>query len=124
MITWDIENFYPSCNTQKVIEAVNIRLEERKSKFQRTECIVEAISLVMSSNNCQFQDEHYMQINGATIGGLESASTTDIFGAIFLDKPALKEGPFQPLKLIRYRDDCFDVELNKTEEEIREFTDF
>ena len=93
-------------------------------KFPPTECIVEAISLVMSSNNCQFQDEHYTQINGATIGGPESASTTDIFGAIFLDEPALKEGPFQPLELIRYRDDCFDVELNKTEEEINEFTDF
>ena len=62
LITWDIENFYPSCNTQKVIEAVKIRLEERKSKFPPTECIVEAISLVMSSNNCQFQDEHYTQI--------------------------------------------------------------
>ena len=94
LITWDIENFYPSCNTQKVTEAVKIRLEERKSNFPPTECIVEAISLVMSSNNCQFQDEHYTQINGATIGGPESASTTDIFGAIFLDEPALKEGPF------------------------------
>ena len=78
----------------------------------------------MSSNNCQFQDEHYMQVNGATIGGPESGSTTDIFRAIFLDEPALKEGPFQPLELIRYRDDCFDVELSKTEEEINEFTDF
>ena len=65
-----------------------------------------------------------MQINGATIRGRESASTTDIFGAIFLDALALKEGPFQPLELIRYRGDCFDIELNKTEEEIIEFTDF
>ena len=24
LIIWDIENFYPSCNTQKVIEAVKI----------------------------------------------------------------------------------------------------
>ena len=124
LITWDIENLYPSCNTQKVIEAVKIRLEERKSEFPLTECIVEAISFVMSSNNCQFQDEHYTQINGTTIRGPESASTTDIFGAIFLGEPALKEGPFQPLELIRYRDDRFDVELNKAEEEINEFTDF
>ena len=124
MITWDIENFYPSCNTQKIIEAVKIRLEEQISKFPPTECIVEAISLVMSPNNCQIQDEHYTQINRATIGLLESASTTDIFGAIFLDESALKEGPFQPLQHIRYWDDCFDVELNKTEEEINEFNDF
>ena len=92
LITWDIENFYPSCNTRKVIEVVRIWPEERKLKFPPTECIVEAISLVMSSNNCQFQDEHYMQVNGATIGAPESTSTTDIFGAIFFDEPALKEG--------------------------------
>ena len=114
LITWDLENFHPSWNTQKVIEAISNRLDERDSKFPSTECIVEAISLVIPSNNYQFQDEHYTQINGATIGGPESASTTDIFGAILLDEPAVKEGPFQPLELIRYRDDCFDVELNKT----------
>ena len=124
LITWDLENFHPSWNTQKVIEAVSNRLDERDSKFPPTECIVEAISLVISSNNYQFQDEHYTQRNGATIGGPESASTTDIFGAILLDEPAVKEGPFQPLELIRYRDDCFDVELNKTEDEMNEFTDF
>ena len=42
----------------------------------------------------------------------------------FLGRASIKEGPFQPLELIRYQDDCFDVELNKTEEEINEFTDF
>ena len=78
----------------------------------------------MSSNNCQFQDEYYTQINGGTIEGPESASTTDIFGAIFLDEPALKEGPFELLEFIKYWDDCFDVELNKTKEEVNEFTDF
>ena len=78
----------------------------------------------MSSNNCQFQDDHYTQINGATIGGPESASTADIFGGIFLDEPAFKEGPFRPLELIRYRDDCFDVELNKKKQKINYFTDF
>ena len=67
----------------------------------------------MSSNNCEFQEKHYTQINGATIGGPESASTTDIFRAVFIDEPALKEGPFEPLEFCGYRDDMFDVEIIK-----------
>ena len=78
----------------------------------------------MSSNNCEFQEKHYTQINGATIGGPESASTTDIFRAVFIDEPALKEGPFEPLEFCGYRDDMFDVEITKTKEEINAFTDF
>ena len=61
LISWDIENFYPSCDTEKVIEAARKRLEERVSKFPPTECITEAIKLVMSSNNCEFQEKHYTQ---------------------------------------------------------------
>ena len=58
----------------------------------------------MPSNNCEFQEEHYMQINGATIGGPES------------DEPVLKEGPFEALEVCGYRDDMFDVEMTKTKE--------
>ena len=86
--------------------------------------MTEAITVVMSSNNCQFQEEHYTRINGATIGGPESASTMDIFRAVFIDEPALKEGPFEPLEFCGYRDDMFDVELTKPKQEINAFTDF
>ena len=61
----------------------------------------------MSSNNCEFQEKHYTQINGATIEGPESVSTMDIFRAVFIDEPALKEGPFEPLEFCGYRDDYF-----------------
>ena len=51
LISWDIKNFYPSCDTEKVIEAAR-RFEERVSKFPPTECItLKAIKIVMSSNN-------------------------------------------------------------------------
>ena len=97
---------------------------ERVSKFPPTECVTEAITIVMSSNNCEFQKEHCTQINGATIGGPESVSTTDIFRAVFIDEPALKEGPSEPLEVCGCRDDMCDAELTKTKEEINAFTDF
>ena len=109
--------FYPSCNTQKVIEAGKKSSEDRVSQFPSTDCIVEAISVVMSSNNSEFQGDHYTQVNGAIIEGPDSGSTTDIFGAIFLNEPVFKEGPFQPMEL------SFDIELDKTEVEINTFTE-
>ena len=123
LISWDIENFYPSCDTEKVIEAARKCLKERVSTFPPTGCIIEAIKIVMSSNNCEFQEKNYTQINGATIAGPESASTTDIFRAVFIDEPALKEGRFKPLEVCVYRDDMFDVGITKTKEEINAFTD-
>ena len=39
----------------------------------------------MASNTCNFMGRHFTQIDGATIGGPESASLTDIHGAVFID---------------------------------------
>ena len=54
VISWDIENLYPSCDTEKVNEAARKRLEGRVSKFPPTEYVTEAVKIVMSSNNCEF----------------------------------------------------------------------
>ena len=50
----------------------------------------------MSSNNTKFGGRFFTQSNGATIGGPESASVTNIFGAIFIDPVAKAGGPFIP----------------------------
>ena len=44
-----------------------------------TESIIEALEITMSSNNTKFEGKFFTQSNGATIGGPESASVTDIF---------------------------------------------
>ena len=57
------------------------------------------------------------------MGGPESASTTDISRAVFMDEPALKE-EFEPLEFCGYSYDKFDVEITKTKEGINAFTYF
>ena len=47
----------------------------------------------MSCNNGIFLGKHITQIQGATTGGPESASITDIFGAEYIDKKAMEGGP-------------------------------
>ena len=54
--------------------------------------IIEALEITMSSNNTKFGGRFSTQSNGATMGGRgESASVTDIFGAIFMDPVAKAE---------------------------------
>ena len=66
----------------------------------------------MSCNNGIFLGKHFTQIQGTTIGGSESASVTDIFGAEYIDKKAMEEGPMEPEDWKRYRDDTLDIKEN------------
>ena len=47
----------------------------------------------MSCNNDILLRKHFTQIQGATIGGPESAGVTDNFGAEYIDKRAMEGGP-------------------------------
>ena len=67
---------------------------------------------------------HFTQVNGATIGGPESACVTDIFGAEFIDQIAMRGGPIEPENWKRYRDDTLDIKANCTLKELEEFTDY
>ena len=46
----------------------------------------------MSSNKGKFANNFFTQINGATTGGSESASVTNIFGAVYIDSIANNGG--------------------------------
>ena len=50
----------------------------------------------MSSNITKFGHRFFTQSNEATIGGPESESVSDIFGAIFIDQVAKARRPFIP----------------------------
>ena len=79
----------------------------------------------MSSNSGTFNGKFFTHINGATIGGPESARTTDIFGAIHIET-VVREGDgsliLQDWKW--YRDDTFDIDTNCTGEMIENFTKY
>ena len=84
----------------------------------------------MSCNNGIFLGKHFTQIQGATKGGPESASVTDIFGAEYIDKKAMEGGGgrggggMESEDWKRYRDDTLDIKENCTVEELEIFTDY
>ena len=124
--SWDIVNFYPNCNTQMRIEAVRKVVEDNQQLDLGVpvECVLEALEITMSSNNGKFANNFFTQINGATIGGPESASVTDIFGAIYIDPVAKNGGPIVPTDWKGYRDDTFNIEEEVEEQELSSFTEY
>ena len=90
------------------------------------QCITEALAITMSSSNGEVRGHHFTQNNGATIGGPESASATDIFGEQFIDPIVKSGGPLEPRFWKRYRDDSFDIVWleNAIERKLHEFTDY
>ena len=118
MISWDIKNFYPNCETSMCLEAIKKVLDkyEPKMSILRKACICEAVQITMTSNNCSKTGRFLTQINGATIGGPDSASITDIFGGQFID-PVAERGirtnageVLEPTDWRRYRDDTWNIE--------------
>ena len=92
-------------------------LNNRDKDEQLVECIKEAVGITMSCNQCEFQGKFYTQIDGATIGGTDSASITDIFGARKIDKKITEVCPWPTTNYMRYRDDTIEVSNNSIEVE-------
>ena len=79
----------------------------------------------MSSNSGTYNGKFFTQVNGAIIGGPESASTTDIFETIHIDTLAREgDGSLIPQDWKRYMDDTFDINTNCTGETIENFTKY
>ena len=103
------------------IEAVSELLDTRIENKPPKECILEALRISMTSNNCEFLNRHFTQIDGATIGGPESASVTDIYGAVFIDTKVsdiLNENE----DWRRYRDDSWSISMQTSMEREKEKT--
>ena len=70
LVTMNTVDYYPSCDTKKCIEAVEWVLNEaEESSGADNRSILEAVELTMTSNNCSCLGRHFMQTDGATIGG-------------------------------------------------------
>ena len=69
LTTRDVENYYPSCDTQNCLQAIEEVLNESEEIIiSDNNRILEAIELTMTSINCSSLGKHFTQIDGATIG--------------------------------------------------------
>ena len=123
MVSRDIEDFYPSCDKDKCIQAIKILLHTRTYQIPSKECILEAVDITVSSNTAHFCNRYFTQIDGATIGLPDSGSITDIYGAIHIDKKFINESPVKPQNSKRYGDDTIDIYKNSSKQKQNKITD-
>ena len=127
LISCDIVNYYPNCSTELRLQAVKKILDDKATGLSEINkvCILEALSITMSSYNGQFQEKRFTQIVAATIGGPESASVTDIFGAVYIDEVGKQgDGSLKPSDWCRYRDDTWDIEEVCDYHMVKNFTNY
>ena len=123
MVSRDIKNFHPSCETRKCLSAVESVLPNRRFQCLSPDCILEAIEITMSSNSTQFDGRQFTQIDGATIGSPDSGSITDTYEAVHIDQVLIQQCPIVPQNYKRYRNDTIDVCRNSSQEEQECITD-
>ena len=98
------------------LKAVSQLLDSCSQNFPERQCILDALVITMTNNTCNFMGRHFMQIDGATIGGPESASVTDIHGAVFSDSKIEENIINDDENWKRYRDHNFSISLRTCKE--------
>ena len=109
LVSLDIENMFPSIDNKRGIETIRKRLEKEDNFPLPTDCIIEALEIILTCNNSKFNGINYLQKNGTATGSKNSCSYSDlalepIDEEIFKAKSTI----FKEIHTYcRYRDDCF-----------------
>ena len=86
-------------------------LDFRRQNFAEKQCELDTYRITTTSNACNFMGRYFTQIDGATIGGLESASVIDIYGTVFIDSKIEENIINEDNNWKRYRHDSFSISL-------------
>ena len=106
------------------LKAVGQLLDTRKENIPEKQCILDALAITMTSNSCNFMGKYFTQVDGATIGGPESASVTDIYGAVFIDSKIEENIINENEDWKWYIDDSFSISLLTSKEREIEKTEW
>ena len=63
-----VKNLYPSVPRKEGLDVCREALIARADQSMPTEEVLKLIELVLDNNNFQFEDRHYLQIDGTAIG--------------------------------------------------------
>ena len=98
------------------LKTVQKLLDTSCQSYPRKECILDAFVVILTSNTCNFTGRSFTQTDGATIGGPESESVTDIFGAAFMNSKVQDNLTSGHGDWKRYRDESYSVSLSTNAE--------
>ena len=122
LVTMDVRSLYTNVPNQEGIEAVKSYLRARAKPSDRSlsQVIATFLSLILTLNNFVFNDENYVQVNGASMGTKCAPSYASLFMGKFEETHILPKIRDLILIYVRYIDDIFFI-WTGTERELLQF---
>ena len=122
MVTMDVRALYTNVPNNEGIEAVKHFLRARNNPGDETlsRIISTFLMLILSLNNFVFNEEHYVQVNGASMGTKCAPTYASLFMGLFEQTHILPKIQDNILLYSRYIDDIFFL-WKGTERELQEF---
>ena len=78
LVTWDLENMFPSIDNSMGLAACRTALDSRPYPNPPTNCIIDALTIVLETNILFFNNRIYKQISGTAMGPNHACSFADI----------------------------------------------
>ena len=122
LVTMDVTSLYTNIPHEEGIAACRKVWDLRQIKRPSTESLVKLLEHTLKLNNFMFNGDHYLQINGTSMGTKMAPSYANIFMGDLEDR-LLQQAPSKPLSWLRFIDD---IEMKWTEgrEKLDEFIEF
>ena len=111
LVTMDVTSLYTNIPHDEGIAACKKVWDSRRVKMPSTESLVKLLEHTLQLNNFMFNGEHYLQINGTSMGTKMAPSYANIF-MDDLEQRLLSQASFKPFSWLRYIDD---IEMKWTE---------
>ena len=122
LVTMDVRSLFTQIPHNEGISAVARALERLKESKVSNRVIIKFLSLTLYLNNFEFNDKHYVQKKGSSMGSKSSCKYADIFMDNFEKRYIYPRIIDKYLAYYRFVDDIFIV-WTGTEEELLEFFD-
>ena len=106
LVTLDVSSLYTNIPHNEGINACERFLRTSSHKTILTSTLCDLIRRILIMNNFSFNDNHYLQIHGTSMGTKMAPSYANLFLGFF-EANTLKNAPFQPHTWLRYIDDIF-----------------
>ncbi|XP_063438424.1 uncharacterized protein LOC134719344 [Mytilus trossulus] len=119
LASMDVSSLYTNIPQDEEIAACEEAWNTRSEKNPPTECLVTLLKLVLENNNFSFNEKHYLQIDGTSMGTKMAPSYANIFMGQ-LEKRLLASAPYQPLSWFRFIDDI-DFKWTDSQEHLNKF---
>ena len=58
LVSLDVENMFPSIDNERGLGTIRTKLDNRREQTPPTDCIIEALEIILTSNNSVFNSQH------------------------------------------------------------------